>query len=101
VYMGSELAGADGPTHRLRDRSTRSIRLRLVSQQAIPDVVSTPEHGLGERLHPHRILIVALVIVVIGARRDPVRLGHQRLVSNTSGTRLPRSRSATCSRGSC
>jgi uncharacterized membrane protein YbhN (UPF0104 family) len=39
----------------------------MASRQAIPDVVRTPEHGIRERLHPHRILIVALVIVVIGA----------------------------------
>src|SRR5271154_3138493 len=39
----------------------------MASQQALPDMVRTPEHGLRERLHLHRILIVALVIVVIGA----------------------------------
>src|SRR5277367_1573507 len=39
----------------------------MASQQAIPDVARTPEHGLHERLHLHRILIVALVLVVIGA----------------------------------
>jgi uncharacterized membrane protein YbhN (UPF0104 family) len=37
------------------------------SQQAIPDMVRTPEHGLRERLHLYRILIIALVVVVIGA----------------------------------
>ena len=39
----------------------------MASQQAVSDMVRTPEHGLRERLHLHRILIIALVIVVIGA----------------------------------
>src|SRR5271163_2698647 len=39
----------------------------MATQQALPDMVGTPEHGLRERLHLHRILIIALVIVVIGA----------------------------------
>jgi len=39
----------------------------MVSQQAAPDVVMAPEPGLRARLHLHRILIVTLVIVVIGA----------------------------------
>jgi len=39
----------------------------MASQQAAPDVVMAPEPGLRARLHLHRILIVTLVIVVIGA----------------------------------
>jgi uncharacterized membrane protein YbhN (UPF0104 family) len=39
----------------------------MASQQAAPDVVMAPEPGLRPRLHLHRILIVTLVIVVIGA----------------------------------
>jgi uncharacterized membrane protein YbhN (UPF0104 family) len=39
----------------------------MASQQAVPDVVMAPEPGLRTRLHLHRILIITLVIVVIGA----------------------------------
>jgi uncharacterized membrane protein YbhN (UPF0104 family) len=39
----------------------------MASQQAIPGTVDAPQNPLRAGLHLHRILIVALVIVVIGA----------------------------------
>jgi len=39
----------------------------MASQQTVPEEVRAPERGMRARLHPRRILIVALVIVVIGA----------------------------------
>jgi uncharacterized membrane protein YbhN (UPF0104 family) len=39
----------------------------MASQQTVPGVVSAPPHPIKERLHLRRILIIALVILVIGA----------------------------------
>jgi uncharacterized membrane protein YbhN (UPF0104 family) len=39
----------------------------MATEQAVTGMVSTPPHSVRARLHPRRILIIALVIVVIGA----------------------------------